>query len=505
MRKGEGFGFGGAGFGIPGAQGADWPGDAATMARRFWDTLTTSMRDTRGAAPAGDLWRSAMDGWSQLAGMAGGGGRDDLGATVERFSAQARQWFAGMQQVAESFGGRQASPGDIVQAWKQAMGGAGDNPFASLFNAMPGRGHAGFDQWYAQVGPMLKAMGLGLQGGALSGLQGMGLQGMGLPGMGADGFAGLRREWSDLLQLPAFGMNREHEERLRALLDAQLELQRANDAYNVLMLRAGHDAFDRFERKLAERSEPGRQLKSARALFDLWIDAAEEAYAEIALSHEFRSAYGALVNAQMRVRAGVQREVESLCAQFGMPTRTEVDSAHRRIAELERQLRRMRNASTSPAAKPAPVVKPAAKPAARKASADVVGTPDTAAPDSTAAGDIASPAPAVKPVAKPAVKPAVKPAAKAARKPATKSVAKAAARPVAKAASAKRATAKTASTRARTARADAATASRRAARPAIAIAMPEPLQPLPPVAEGRSAGASAGSGKTTRTSVKRTR
>jgi len=95
---------------------------------------------------------------------------------------------------------------------------------------------------------------------------------------------GLRQEGLGLLRMPAFGMNREHQERLQALAAAQIELQEKNDAYNQRMLAIGQDAFARFERKLAERSEPGRQLKSARALFDLWIDAAEEAYAEVALS-----------------------------------------------------------------------------------------------------------------------------------------------------------------------------------------------------------------------------
>jgi BMFP domain-containing protein YqiC len=136
-----------------------------------------------------------------------------------------------------------------------------------------------------------------------------------------------------------------------------------------------------FEDKLRERAQPGQQLTSARALFDLWIDAAEEAYAEIALSPEFRSAYGALVNAQMRVRQGVQREVEQAAAQVGMPTRTEIDAAHRRIAELERALRRMRDgadvapaaapraakAAPTPARRPAAAVKPAA--AAKKSAA----------------------------------------------------------------------------------------------------------------------------------------
>lgn len=85
-------------------------------------------------------------------------------------------------------------------------------------------------------------------------------------------------------------------------------------------------------------------MTSARALFDLWIDAAEEAYAEAALSPDFRTAYGALVNAQMLVRAGVQREVELIGGLVGLPGRTEMDAAHRRLAEVERELRRLRAA-----------------------------------------------------------------------------------------------------------------------------------------------------------------
>jgi hypothetical protein len=54
-----------------------------------------------------------------------------------------------------------------------------------------------------------------------------------------------------------------------------------------------------------------------------------------------------------------------------MPTRTEVDAAHRRIAELERALRRMRDAAPAAAgagsAKPA-AAKPAAKPAGKQAA-----------------------------------------------------------------------------------------------------------------------------------------
>jgi polyhydroxyalkanoate synthase subunit PhaE len=198
------------------------------------------------------------------------------------------------------------------------------------------------------------------------------------------------------------------------------------------MLEAGRDAFERFERKLAERSEPGRQLQSARALFDLWIDAAEEAYAEIALSSGFRKVYGELVNAQMRVRAGIQREVELFGGLFGMPGRTEVDAAHRKIAELERQLRRLRDA--------VPVQPMQTKPAPKR------------------------PAPAN----------VEKAAAPAKPKPVSKSAAKA--KPAAKKAAVK----KNVAAKAQPSRATAKPAVKRAPRQAIAaIAMPEPLKPMP--------------------------
>ncbi|GAB6197563.1 poly(R)-hydroxyalkanoic acid synthase subunit PhaE [Lysobacter xanthus] len=102
------------------------------------------------------------------------------------------------------------------------------------------------------------------------------------------------------------------------------------------------------------------------------VDAAEDAYADIALTERFQKAFGDYVNAQMRVRAAMQKEVELTAAQWGMPGRSEVDGAYRRIAELEREVRRLREAVESAlasrqvepaAAPPAATQKPASKPA----------------------------------------------------------------------------------------------------------------------------------------------
>lgn len=461
-----------AGFGIPGMNA----GEAVEQAQRYWQAWGEALRAATGTgAPAApqDVWQSAMAQWSQLArglrgdasGM-GSGAAAFGGDAFDRMAQQARQWFGKMQEVAGQFAGRPASAEDVAGAWRRAMGG-GENPFAAMFAQLQGPGQSGFDQWYRNIAPWLQQTMFG--GNAADATE--------FASRMAGGFRDEGRAW---LNMPAYGPAREQQERWQAFAQAQLDLQEANDAYNTAMLQAGRDAFERFERKLAERSEPGRQLQSARALFDLWIDAAEEAYAEIALSTEFRRLYADLVNAQMRVRAGVQREVEALCAQFGMPTRTEIDSAHRKIAELERALRRQRASSRTVASAPA--------------------TPRVRAVDAKPAEPVPVPKrEATKPArAKPAANKSVvakrSAAKRSAANPSTRKASvsktpkpKVAAKSVAKPAATTKAPAKPS-------RAATHAAAKRSARPSIAMAMPDAPKPIA-AAEPTNAASTKSSGK----------
>jgi class III poly(R)-hydroxyalkanoic acid synthase PhaE subunit len=300
--------------------------DFEALSRQYWSNWGDMLRNaTQAAAPAqppgAQAWHDAVDWWTQMA----HGQRGEVNAAVDRFNSQARGWFGAMQQVAAQFAGKNAGAHDISQAWKQALGAVGENPFPELFRAMRGQGQQGLDQWIEDASPFLDAW---------------------------------KREAGSWLGMPAFGFAREHQERWQALAQAQIDLQQQNSAYNALMMKSAQRAYEVFEQKLEARGKSGDRLQSARAMFDLWIDAAEEAYAEIALSPEFRSVYGKLVDAQMRVRGGVQREVAQMTGSLGIPTRDEVDAAHKKIAQLEREVRKLRDALLD--ARPA---KPAASPA----------------------------------------------------------------------------------------------------------------------------------------------
>jgi len=319
-----------------GQQGPWAPADFEQLAQRYWSAWSDTMRQAApgsGSQPgmqAGmQAWHNAVDWWTRQA----HGNRAGVNDALERFNAQARTWFGQMQQIAAQFAGRNGTARDIAAAWRESLGASGDNPFPEMFRTMRGHGLMGLDQWIEDASPYLDAT---------------------------------LREGKGWLGMPAFGVGREHQERLQQLAQAQLEHQQANSAYNALMLKASQSAFEIFEDKLVEHEEPGRQIESPRALFDLWIDAAEEAYAEIALSLEFRKAYGELADSQMRLRAGIQAQIEQAAGLFDLPTRTELDGAHRKIVELERAVRRLRDAVGSGQGSAPAVKKAAPKTAARK-------------------------------------------------------------------------------------------------------------------------------------------
>jgi class III poly(R)-hydroxyalkanoic acid synthase PhaE subunit len=323
-----------------------WPGsgDFEALARQYWSAWGDAMRTGAPSSPAtGNAmpgWQEAIDWWSHSARS----GHPAADAMLDRFHAQARDWYGQMQQVAAQFAGQQASAPDIAASWKRALDGLGENPFGDMFRAMRGQSAQGIEQWMESARPYLDAW---------------------------------RKESSGWLGLPTFGIGREQQQRWQQLAQAQLDYQQHETAFNALLLKASQRAYGVFEDKLRERAQPGQQLTSARGLFDLWIDAAEEAYAEVALSPEFRAAYGARVNAQMRLRQAVQGEIERTSALFGMPTRSDLDSAFRKIADLERALRAVRD-QVQPAS-PRGAKSQAAGPKAAGKSTSVKAAPTAAA------------------------------------------------------------------------------------------------------------------------------
>lgn len=284
----------------------DWMQQWQALTRQYWNAWQDLSRQAGGPDASQTPWHEGFEQWARMFGRS-----ENQGETIERLLASAKSFtsFAQAMIAAATAGGGGKVPGwsEALRGGLDASGGAAlfDNPLARALRDISGQGAKGLEHMMEGFARQMDP-------------------------------SGEMRSW---LRVPAFGFLREHQEHYQKMAQAMLDYQEQSSRYNALILKASQNGFERFESKLAAHEEPGRQIDSLRALYDLWVDAAEEAYAEIALSDEFREVYGALVNAQMRVRAQVQQEVERMATDFGMPTRSELDSIGRRLHDLRRELR----------------------------------------------------------------------------------------------------------------------------------------------------------------------
>lgn len=301
--------------------------DFAQWARN-WEAMSRQAMSTfpGGTTPAWNpqdrmqrQWNEVMAQWARQFGNGAA-----QGDSIQRVMAGAQGYLGMLQSMAAAAGGQ---AGGDPSSWFDAMkGSAGfsaatpswfNNPITEAMRSFGGSGAQGFEQMMERF---------------------------------ASAAAPLFNDAKGMLSMPAFGHLREHQENAQKSAKALIEYQQQMARYNGLMLKVSEHAFARFQLKLADREEPGRQIDSVRGVYDLWIDAAEEAYAEVALSEEFRDVYGALVNAQMHVREHVQREVERISTDLGVPTRSEIDTIGERLQALRREFRDEREASIDIAA-----------------------------------------------------------------------------------------------------------------------------------------------------------
>ncbi len=270
----------------------DFLKDYQAMAQQSWEAWTRYLQQPTASAPFGA-------GASPFGSMGAG---DDL---MARSMAALKGYGDWLQGAASS--GLGQGPADWQQSLQQLFSSLGGQPFAHAFASIDSEAAKSFAQmWqgWMQTNP---------------------------PSFGGMKF--------DVEHMAAFGYTRERQRMQQALATAMQDYAEWAGKYQALIQRANTEGFERLQAKLAGLAESPKQIESLKALYDLWVDAAEEAYAQIALSEEFRHAYGEMVNAQGRVRQLQHQQLDALCRDMGLPSRSEVTALGKRVHELRRELR----------------------------------------------------------------------------------------------------------------------------------------------------------------------
>jgi class III poly(R)-hydroxyalkanoic acid synthase PhaE subunit len=161
--------------------------------------------------------------------------------------------------------------------------------------------------------------------------------GVEIPGMGA-----AQEQFCRALSMPGLGYTREQQEHLQGLARNLLTYHDALRAYKLAFAKTALASLDSVKTRLQDLHANGEKIDSLRGLYDMWVDASEDAYGDFATSDEYQVVYGDLINALMQVRKDINVLAEQHYVLMNIPTRSEINTMQHRQQENRRENRQLR-------------------------------------------------------------------------------------------------------------------------------------------------------------------
>ncbi len=154
--------------------------------------------------------------------------------------------------------------------------------------------------------------------------------------------APMQEQFEKFIDAPGVGPDREAQERFKKDARLWMNYQTALAEYNTAHQQVGKDTIERLTEKMIELSNEGTTIESMRAVYDVWVDCAEEAYAEFAMSEEYQNVYANLVNSMMAVKQAFRDRVNETAKSMGLPTQSGFDTVLERMQVMRRELRQIK-------------------------------------------------------------------------------------------------------------------------------------------------------------------
>lgn len=304
------------------------------MQRRYWDAwMDMTRRGLEVATPKQGApenpWADAMEQWFKAVAPATPKPATDL---LEQMVNVGKGYFSMVEGMCKA--GPASDLPEMIENWTRMMGeafskgSANLNPFAQL--ATKG-GREGMAFWDLPFDTLTRT---------LSGS-------MPFPGDFMKAFetgkaTDLRSQLEGFLSAPAIGYARESQEQHQQLGRLLLEYEKAMGEYQAGFANLGTRSLDAFRTRMQEATQDGKTINSVREVFNLWVDACEDAYAEYAMSDDYAKRYGRMVNTLMAVKRQAALLVDEWLEAMNIPTASEIATLQRRLHDTRADYQRLR-------------------------------------------------------------------------------------------------------------------------------------------------------------------
>ncbi len=155
---------------------------------------------------------------------------------------------------------------------------------------------------------------------------------------------GLRENLEKLLTLPTLGYTREWQHKWQNGIKLWRTFQTAQQEYSKVLNKISLRSIELLRERatdFTENSESSaeRAPKTMRAIYDLWVECGEQAYAECVRTEEYIQAHANVINSLMACKYYEQEMTDELLSALNMPTRRELDTFSLRMQQMRRELK----------------------------------------------------------------------------------------------------------------------------------------------------------------------
>ena len=260
-------------------------------------------------------WQSVLEEWWQ--GLPGQHGTDPAVSVFEKIAAQSHSFFKLAEELSKA-GSAAGTDGNTSDPWQ------------SLEKTLEKLGQGFADPAGSAARNQFWQMPLANWQQAMSNMGGSAAQMFSNPA--GDPYSGLNAGLSSLLTTPGLGYTREAQADVQKLSRLGLAYRDAQQRYTDFFLKMNAESLELVRQRLAERAENDDQpIDSVRQLYDLWVECSEEVYARHALTDEYATLNGQLVNALMALKQHSTQLSDNLAGMLNLPTRREIDTLHHRF------------------------------------------------------------------------------------------------------------------------------------------------------------------------------
>ena len=139
-----------------------------------------------------------------------------------------------------------------------------------------------------------------------------------------------------LLSVPGLGPDREAQAQMQKGVKLLSEYQQVSGEFQEQLSKVGVEALEAMRLRILEMGKQGKEIKSLREIYDLWVDCNEKAYAELVYTDEYSELHGRLTNALLAVKQHQGKVMDKLLAKLNIPTRQGMNTVLKRVQEMKR-------------------------------------------------------------------------------------------------------------------------------------------------------------------------